>query len=125
MKLRKLVDLAGAIDKLYKRTYKNARQTAGIARRLNSVKERFAEFEEIRNNFLVERSPNGEAIMKKDDPALYQEAQEFMKSLLDDEVELVAGKEMIDYEDLDKLKEPLTAEEINALLTLGLLKDGE
>ena len=124
MKLKKLVGLAGPIDKLYKKTYKNARQTAGIARQLNVVKDRFAEFEEIRNNFLAEESPDGEAIVKKDDPALYRKAQEFMKSLLDEEIEL-ASKEMIDYEDLDKLKEPLTAEEINALLTLGLLQDGE
>ena len=130
---RKLIDMSQTVDKLYKRTYKNARQTAKVARILNQVRARYDEFEQIRKKWTDENAPESGEIKRTESPKLFREAEKFMESLLSEEAE-IETTDVIMFDDIDEMcngkdkgdkkgKEELTAAEIDCLITLGILKD--
>ena len=138
---RKLIDMSQTVDKLYKRTYKNARQTAKVARALNQVRARYDEFEQIRKKWTDENAPESGEIKRAENPKLFNEAEKFMASLLSEEAE-IETTDVITFDDIDEMcngggdkrstdsaggkgkpKDEFTAAEIDCLVTLGMLKD--
>jgi len=122
-----IVDIAEGVDNLYKRNYSNARQTDKVAQILNQAREAQANFVEIRKRYLEENAPNGISIDPQTDPDLFREAQKYMRSLLDDTVEII-GNPCVSFGDLEKFEKKnkaITACEMSALRALGILDDGE
>ena len=122
---KQIVKLSPATEKIYRRNYKNSRQTAKVARILNQVKAAEDEFEQVRNKWVEENAPDTQTIDPKKDPELARAANDYMRSLLAETVEIESSP-AVKYEDLDKFEkkdQPLAADEMDALITFGLLDE--
>ena len=126
MTLKELLGMRETIEKLYRRNYANARQTALISRQLNPIRDRYQEHDETLNKYVKENAKNGVQISVQDDGVeMIRATNKYMDALLKEDID-VNLRRALKWKDIDALdngKQKFSGDELDVLITLGLLLD--